>query len=173
MYCWNPVFFWRNHWLLYREWMPINKSPRQLANSSSTLVSWRATCWVKLSKFIYCDILDDLVSKGQISPHLYFTWWKDDFFVGWFYTGELMDIQKLTSFLLGCLLINVTLLIFSTIIITCCKTFIYRIHSKLFSIKNETLDILLYAFLGIYKLLIIVFNLVPYIVLVWLECACH
>jgi hypothetical protein len=38
-------------------------------------------------------------------------------------------------------------------------------HSKWFKIKVETFDAIHYAGLGIYRMLIIVFNLIPYLVL--------
>ena len=76
-----------------------------------------------------------------------------------------MDIQTLTTFFMWCTILNVALLLFSSLMCICAGDWAYRIHSKLFSISRETFNVVIYSFIALYKLLVIVFILIPYIAL--------
>ncbi len=76
-----------------------------------------------------------------------------------------MDIRTLKEFFKWCAIINVALLILSAIMIIAAPDFIYRVQGQLFQMPRETFDVVLYAFLGLYKIVILVFNLVPYVAL--------
>jgi len=76
-----------------------------------------------------------------------------------------MNIQILTSFFMWCTIINAGLLILFTIMIIPAEDLVYRIHSKWFSFSRETFNVVIYSFLGLYKIAILVFNLVPWIAL--------
>jgi len=77
-----------------------------------------------------------------------------------------MDIRKLTRFFLWCTIINAALLIFSFAVFAIGGTdFVYQTHGKWFSVPQETFNAMLYMFLGMYKIAILVFNLVPYVAL--------
>ncbi len=76
-----------------------------------------------------------------------------------------MNIQTLTTFFMWCTILNVALLLFSSLMCICVGDWAYRIHSKWFPISKETFNVAIYSFLGLYKILIIVFNLIPYIAL--------
>ena len=76
-----------------------------------------------------------------------------------------MDIQTLTTFFMWCTILNVALLLFSSLMCICAADWAYRIHSKLFSISRETFNVVIYSFIALYKLLVIVFILIPYIAL--------
>ena len=76
-----------------------------------------------------------------------------------------MEIQKLTAFFLWCTIINVAVLIFSVIMFILVPDFVYNTQNKLFPLPRESFDVILYAFLGLYKVFILVFNLVPYVAL--------
>jgi hypothetical protein len=80
-----------------------------------------------------------------------------------------MTIQMLTSFFMWCTIINGSLLIFSAIMIIPSEDLVYRMHSKWFSFPRETFNVVIYSFLGLYKIAIIVFNLVPWIALLIIE----
>jgi hypothetical protein len=54
------------------------------------------------------------------------------------------------------------LLIFSFLFLAIAGDFVYRIHSKWFPMPRETFNVALYSFLGMYKILIFVFNLMPW-----------
>ncbi|MHC4646213.1 MAG: DUF6868 family protein [Planctomycetota bacterium] len=47
----------------------------------------------------------------------------------------------------------------------CAGDWVYRIHSKWFSISRETFNVAIYSFIGIYKIFVFVFNLIPCIAL--------
>jgi hypothetical protein len=76
-----------------------------------------------------------------------------------------MDIQTLTAFFMWCTILNVALLVLSSLFCFCAGDWAYRIHSKWFSISKETFNVVIYSFLALYKVLVITFNLIPYIAL--------
>ncbi len=76
-----------------------------------------------------------------------------------------MDIDSITSFFMWCTILNVALLVLSSLICVCAGDWAYRIHSKLFPISRETFNVVIYSFIALYKILVIVFNLIPYIAL--------
>ena len=61
------------------------------------------------------------------------------------------------------LLVNISLLVFSTVMLLLCKKPVKKIHSSLFAIPEEELDRLYFDYLARFKALVIVFNLSPYI----------
>lgn len=64
-----------------------------------------------------------------------------------------------------CTIINAALFILSAIMIMSTQNFVYSVHNKLFSIPREAFNVTIYSFLGLYKIAIIVFNLVPWLAL--------
>ena len=76
-----------------------------------------------------------------------------------------MDLRKLTEFFKWCTIINVALFILSAIMFLAAPDFIYSAHGQLFHIPREAFDVVIYSFLGLYKIVILVFNLVPYVAL--------
>lgn len=77
-----------------------------------------------------------------------------------------MNIQMLTNFFMWCTVLNMGLLIFSSLILAFNGDFVYRLHSKWFPMPRETFNVALYAFLGMYKIIVFVFNVVPWAALV-------
>jgi hypothetical protein len=76
-----------------------------------------------------------------------------------------MDIQKLTRFFMWCSIINGAILILSVIGIVLGPDFGLSLQSKLFHIPRETLNLALYLFLGVFKIVWLVFNVTPYVTL--------
>ena len=76
-----------------------------------------------------------------------------------------MHIQTLTAFFMWCTILNVALLLLSSLIRLCIADWVYRIHGKWFSISRETFNVAMYSFIGLYKVLVFVFCLIPYIAL--------
>ncbi|NND64615.1 MAG: hypothetical protein HKM24_01505 [Gammaproteobacteria bacterium] len=74
-------------------------------------------------------------------------------------------ITLLTQFFLWCTIINGALLIFWALMLMAVPNAIYRLQSRFFSISRDTFQIIMYAFLGLFKIFFIVFNLVPLLVL--------
>ncbi len=76
-----------------------------------------------------------------------------------------MNIQKVTAFFMWCTIINGGLLILSVIIGITGLDWVYSIQGKLFQIPREALNVAYYLFLGLYKIIWLVFNAVPYVAL--------
>ena len=76
-----------------------------------------------------------------------------------------MDIDSIRAFFMWCTILNFALLSLSSLICICAGDWVYRIHSKLFSISRETFNMAIYSFLGLYKVLVFVFILIPYVAL--------
>ena len=73
-----------------------------------------------------------------------------------------MDIQTLTMFFQWCTILNGALLIFSSIICIAIPDWIYAIHSKWFPMPRESFNVVLYAYLGLFKIVFLALNVVPY-----------
>jgi hypothetical protein len=67
--------------------------------------------------------------------------------------------------LIWCTVINYAMLLIWFGVFVFAHDWLYRLHSRWFKLPVETYDTFHYAGMGIYKLLIIVFNLVPLIAL--------
>jgi len=76
-----------------------------------------------------------------------------------------MDIQSLTLFFQWCTIINVGVLFFLALIYVAAPNLAYRLQSRWFPISRETFDIVFYAFIGFFKAIVLVFNVVPWIAL--------
>ena len=76
-----------------------------------------------------------------------------------------MDIQKLTKFIMWCSIINGAILVLSVIGIVLGPDIGLDLQSKLFNIPRETLNVALYLFLGLFKIVWLVFNVTPYVAL--------
>jgi hypothetical protein len=76
-----------------------------------------------------------------------------------------MDIQMLTRFFMWCTILNMGLLIFSVLMLAFAGDFVYRMHGKWFSMSRETFNVVLYSFIGMYKIAVIAFNAIPWAVL--------
>jgi hypothetical protein len=76
-----------------------------------------------------------------------------------------MNIQKLTAFFMWCTIINGVLLIFSLIIGVAGLDWAYSTQGRLFQISREFFNMAYYSFLGLYKIIWLAFNVVPYVAL--------
>jgi hypothetical protein len=76
-----------------------------------------------------------------------------------------MDIQQLTTFLGWCTVINFALLLLATVALTVFRQMILRVHSALLGVADKDLTVLYVTYLAHFKVLVIVFNLVPWIAL--------
>lgn len=75
------------------------------------------------------------------------------------------DLSVVTAFLGWCSVINIAILFYATIVIAFWRDFAKQLHAKIFNVPEESLDVIYFKYLAYYKLLILVFNLVPYLVL--------
>ena len=77
----------------------------------------------------------------------------------------MFDIATVTTFLGWCTVINIGFLMFSTLFVAFLNEWIINLHSKMFGLEKAELPMMYFKYLGNYKILIIAFNLVPYIAL--------
>ena len=77
-----------------------------------------------------------------------------------------MDIAALRAFFMWCTILNGGLLILTFLIFVIAGKWVYRMHTRWFKMPQETFNVVIYSFLGIFKIFIFVFNLVPYVALV-------
>ncbi len=76
-----------------------------------------------------------------------------------------MDIATLTSFLGWCSVLNLGLLLLWALFFLVAPDLVYRTQKKFVSISRENFDLVMYSFLGLFKLLVLVLNIVPWIAL--------
>ena len=76
-----------------------------------------------------------------------------------------MDMQVLTNFFMWCSLINGGLLLLWTLFIDFAPDLVYRTQYRWIPLERASFNNLIYAFLGLYKLFFLFFNLVPYLAL--------
>ncbi len=76
-----------------------------------------------------------------------------------------MNLQTLTQFFLWCTILNGILLLLWSGAFMLAPDLVYRTQSKWFSISREHFDIIFYAFLGVFKIVFLVFNVVPLLAL--------
>ena len=76
-----------------------------------------------------------------------------------------MDIEMLARFFMWCTILNVGVLLFSFVMVTFTGNIAYKLHSKWFPMPRETFNVVMYTFIGVYKIFVFVFNIVPWIAL--------
>jgi hypothetical protein len=77
----------------------------------------------------------------------------------------MMDMTAIQEFLGWCSLINVGLLTFSAVVVVWLRGPISRIHAKMFALEPDGLPRVYFEYLALYKIAIIIFNIVPYVAL--------
>ncbi len=80
-----------------------------------------------------------------------------------------MSWQIMTIFFMWCSIINVGLLILFSLLWIITGDFIYKMHGICFPMPRETFNAVVYGFVGFYKILVIVFNIIPWIVLLLIQ----
>jgi hypothetical protein len=76
-----------------------------------------------------------------------------------------MDIDTMREFFMWCTVINGAVLILSALVLATAADWIYRLRSKWFPITREAFNHANYFFLGLFKIVVIATNLVPFIAL--------
>lgn len=76
-----------------------------------------------------------------------------------------MDISTLTTFFMWCTIMNGALLVLWTFMLLFAPNLVYRTQHRWFPISRETFDVVIYCFIGAFKIFFLMFNLVPYIAL--------
>ena len=75
------------------------------------------------------------------------------------------SIETVREFLGWCSVINIVMLFISSIMLTIMRSWVIKIHAKTTGVSEEELPRIYLEFLGNYKILIIMFNVVPYVAL--------
>jgi len=81
-----------------------------------------------------------------------------------------MTLEIVRAVLAWSTLINLALLLIWFMFFTLAHDCMYRMHRKWFNFSPEAFDTLHYGGMGLYKLGILLFNLVPYLVLRFAVC---
>ena len=76
-----------------------------------------------------------------------------------------MELQTLTSVFMWMTIINAGLFVYWATFCVFAPDWVYRMQSRWFPIPREKFDVVIYAFLGMFKIMFIVLNLVPYLAL--------
>jgi len=74
-----------------------------------------------------------------------------------------MDLEQLTELFKWMTIISCGLLALSAVLVMLLKDALCKMHAKLFGMKEQDVLIASYTYLGNFKVLIIIFNIVPYI----------
>lgn len=75
------------------------------------------------------------------------------------------SIETTREFLGWCSVINIGMLFLSTIMLTVMRSWIIKVHANLTGVSEAELPRIYLEFLGNYKMLVVVLNLVPYVAL--------
>jgi hypothetical protein len=76
-----------------------------------------------------------------------------------------MNVEVLRRFLLWCTVINYGVLILWFLLFILARSWMQRIHGRWFRLSAEQFDGIHYAGMAIYKIGVLLFNLVPYVAL--------
>lgn len=76
-----------------------------------------------------------------------------------------MNLQTLKSFLGWCTVINFAFIIFSWLVFVFAHDFVYQMWANQHNLSIEMYDAIYISIIGFYKILVLAFMLVPYIVL--------
>ncbi len=76
-----------------------------------------------------------------------------------------MSAETLTQFFMWCVVINGLLLMVWTFSCVVIPDTVYNLQSRWFPMSREHYNITMYSFLGLFKVIYIVFNVVPWIAL--------
>ena len=75
------------------------------------------------------------------------------------------SMETLAAFLGWCTLINMGMLIFASLMLASMRASISKIHGNMFGLEEVDLSRAYFQYLAQYKILVFVFNLMPYLAL--------
>lgn len=74
-----------------------------------------------------------------------------------------MTLEQLTELFKWMTIINIGILILSSVLVILLKNIMSKMHGKLFGIKEDQVAVVAYGYLGMFKIQVIIFNIVPWI----------
>lgn len=79
--------------------------------------------------------------------------------------SSIMTISALNTLFGWMTVINISLLVLSVVLLIAFKPYVLKMHSLATGLDSAALEPAYFHYLAVYKLLIIIFNLVPYLAL--------
>ena len=76
-----------------------------------------------------------------------------------------LDIPTLTTFFMWCTILSIGLMLFWVLMWFLVPDLIYKMQSKFFPMPKETWTLAFYCFLGMYKLMVSVCFIIPWVAL--------
>jgi hypothetical protein len=76
-----------------------------------------------------------------------------------------MSIELVRGFLLWCAIVNYGLLLWWFLLFVLAHDWMHRLHGRWFRLSAESFDTIHYAGMALYKIGILLFNIVPYVAL--------
>jgi len=76
-----------------------------------------------------------------------------------------MDIPTLTRFFMWCTILNGALLVLWTTLWLSAPGWVYGIQRRWFPLPREVFDIVMYSFLGLFKIIFLAFCVAPFLAL--------
>ncbi|MFP4215829.1 MAG: DUF6868 family protein [Phycisphaerae bacterium] len=76
-----------------------------------------------------------------------------------------MTLVSLRTFLMWCTIINGGFLLLAWLFTAIAQDWVYRMHRRFYPLTREQFNVAMYAFIGLLKLLWLVFNAVPFVAL--------
>ena len=76
-----------------------------------------------------------------------------------------MTTEKLTKFFGWCTVLNMALLLWWAVWMIFASDFVYQVQTLVIDISKEQMNVVHYSAMAFHKILIIVFNVIPYLVL--------
>ncbi len=76
-----------------------------------------------------------------------------------------MTTATLANFLFWCAVVNYVILIVWFVAMLAAHDFVYKLHSRWFRLTEESFDGYMYISMAIYKILVLVLNVAPFIAL--------
>ncbi len=77
----------------------------------------------------------------------------------------MITLEAIQEILGWCVVINLGLLMLTSILVSVMRVPIARLHSKMFALSEEDLSRAYFQYLAQFKIVVLVFNLAPYIAL--------
>ncbi|HUU71459.1 MAG TPA: hypothetical protein VMW70_02445 [Burkholderiales bacterium] len=74
-----------------------------------------------------------------------------------------MSIETLTGFFMWCSIISTGIYCFWALCVVLVPDWIYRTQTRWFPIPRETYNVAIFSFMGAFKIVLIVFIIVPYV----------
>ncbi|MCW8962194.1 MAG: hypothetical protein OQL16_00265 [Gammaproteobacteria bacterium] len=85
-------------------------------------------------------------------------------------TGEqAMSMSEVRDVLMWSAIINYSVLLWWFFFITMAHDWTYRMHSRFFQLTEQQFDVTHYAGIGLFKILVFIFNIVPWLAILIIE----